>query len=118
MIRDVFGGTASMVSVPFARRPRVAALGGFNGVGDETNHRPSHRGLHRGHTAGATWACLKITDKITNGIRVPDEAEEQGLDDSPHGEGNVHIGTAFDNRIEASRPTIGLGSDAVLLFFA
>lgn len=38
------------------------------------------------YTAGASWACLKATDIITNGIRVPAEAEEMGLDVYSHGE--------------------------------
>jgi len=38
------------------------------------------------YTAAASWACLKATDVITGGIRVPDEAEQLGLDVYSHGE--------------------------------
>ena len=38
------------------------------------------------YTAAASWACLKVTDVITGGIRVPDQAEEMGLDVYSHGE--------------------------------
>jgi Amt family ammonium transporter len=38
------------------------------------------------YTAVASYACLKATDVITGGIRVPAEAEEMGLDVYSHGE--------------------------------
>ena len=40
------------------------------------------------YTAVASYACLLVTEKITNGLRVPAEAEESmlGLDDYSHKE--------------------------------
>ena len=56
----------------------------------QTNHRPSlrRRGDCRVHTPCSHAACLLVTEKITDGLRVPPEAEASmlGLDEYSHKE--------------------------------
>ena len=87
---DVFGvhGIGGFLGTILLGVLASPALGGFNEVPvmKQTIVQVIAAVSTAVYTAGATWACLKITDKITNGIRVPDEAEEQGLDVYSHGE--------------------------------
>ena len=87
---DVFGvhGVGGFLGTILLGVLAHPALGGFNDVPmmKQTIVQVLAAVSTAVYTAGATWACLKITDKITNGIRVPEEAEEQGLDVYSHGE--------------------------------
>ena len=87
---DVFGvhGIGGFLGTILLGVLASPALGGFNEVPvmKQTIVQVIAAVSTAVYTAGATWTCLKITDKITNGIRVPDEAEEQGLDVYSHGE--------------------------------
>ena len=44
------------------------------------------------YAAGVTFALLKVIDAVI-GLRVPEEIENEGIDDSLHGEAGYHVGT-------------------------
>ena len=87
---DVFGvhGVGGFLGTILLGVLAHPALGGFNDVPmmKQTIVQVIAAVSTAVYTAGASWACLKLTDKITGGIRVPAEAEELGLDVYSHGE--------------------------------
>jgi len=87
---DVFGvhGVGGFLGTILLGVLASPALGGFNDVPvlKQTTVQVFAAVSTAVYTAAASWVCLKLTDKICNGVRVSDEAEEMGLDLYSHGE--------------------------------
>lgn len=87
---DVFGvhGVGGFLGTCLLGVLASPVFGGFNEVPmlKQTIAQCTAAVMTAAYTAVASYACLKATDFITNGIRVPAEAEEVGLDVYSHGE--------------------------------
>jgi len=87
---DVFGvhGVGGFLGTCLLGVLASPVFGGFNDVPmlKQTIAQCTAAVMTAAYTAVASYACLKATDFITNGIRVPAEAEEVGLDVYSHGE--------------------------------